>query len=106
MEEECAITDNLEKQKLHSDFVCVFQKVTWGASVSVSTGVDVKAPFVGGLEVDVTVEQSYGGEHSWSLENMKGKETTSGAYAHQYMKFVVKQALFLCASKRSFVPER
>ena len=50
----------------------------------------MKAPFLGGSEL--TVEQSLetSGEHTQSLEEMEGTETTTGAFAHQYMAFKVR----------------
>ena len=71
----------------------VLQSVTWGASVSVSAGFDAKVPFLGGssLTIEQTLETS--GEHTKSLEEMEGTETTTGAFAHQYMQFYVRKKI-------------
>ena len=53
------------------------------------------------MTIEQTLETS--GEHTKSLEEMEGTDTTTGAFAHQYMQFYVRKnhkVLCVCSWKK------
>jgi len=93
---EASATDSVHFGKSSSE------SITWGASVSVSAGFEAKVPFIGGasLSIEQTLETS--GEHTKSLEEMKGTETTTGAFAHQVMAFTGPAAALMFATTKKY----
>ena len=49
------------------------------------------------MSIEQTLETS--GEHTKSLEEMEGTDTTTGAFAHQYMQFYVRK-IRVCSWKK------